>query len=270
MNNIWIVLDVSGLAYRAFYSMRGLTFEGIPTAVTYGVLRDIIFLRDRFQSDKFVFCFDRGKSKRCEIYPQYKYKRRQESEEQSQCRKAVRHQIKILREEVLPDLGYRNLLSQPGYEADDLMGTLAQDCHGQRRMVFVSSDHDLFQLLSDTVAQWLPQKKQLINGPEFERVWGIRPSFWAEVLAIVGCSTDNVVGIKGVGIQTAVRYLRGEMLPARMLSRISDGREIIERNLELVRLPYPGTTRFGLVDDRTDSRCWSRVLKQWGIQTLRY
>lgn len=268
----WLVFDVSALAYRAYHTLRDLSYEGIPTAITYGILRDVLSLRDRFGSNSFVFTFDRGKSKRCELSPEYKSQRKKQIEddpEQIAIRKSIRQQIRTFHDEILPALGYANIVSQQGYEADDLMASLIFQ-YPQQKIILVGSDHDLFQLLSDNVSMWSIAKKKLLNGMTFRREWGISPSQWADVLAIAGCSTDNVKGVKGVGPKTAVKFLAGSLQKGAIFDRIVQSSSLWRDNLKLVQLPFAGTKPVEFKQDIVTGKRFNRVLKDLGIRSLRY
>lgn len=272
MNEKLLVVDVSGLAYRAFHSMRELSFEGLPTAVSYGVLRDVLYLRDLFYTNRFVFVFDRGKSLRNAIYPQYKEHRKDaitQDAEKVALRKSLRVQIRRFHDDVLPELGYRNVISAYGYESDDLMAKLCED-YPQQEMMLITSDHDMFQLLGKNVMMWSPSKKRVITAELFRADWGISPTQWADVLALAGCATDNVKGVHGVGPKTAIKFLRGDLVKGKAFEAIVNSNELWKSNLELVRLPFKGTPSWDLQDDDVTERRWSKVTRSLGITSLRY
>lgn len=271
-DSTWIVVDVSSLAYRAFHSMRDLTFEGLPTAVCYGMLRDILYLRDLFSTDNFVFTFDRGKSKRVEIYPEYKGQRRDEivkDEQQVALRKSVRVQIKRMHDTILPELGYKNIVSATGFESDDLIAAIC-DRYVWQPFVLVSSDHDLWQLLSEQHLIWSPAKKKAVTAKSFRQEWGLIPQQWADVLALAGCTTDNVKGLRGVGPKTAAKYLRGELTKGRIFELIQSSTQLWQSNLELVKLPFRDTPCWTIKQDDVTAKKWGQVCRTLGINSLRY
>lgn len=270
MNDCWVLFDMSGLAYRAFYSMRGLTYEGVPTAVTFGVLRDVLYFRDLFQPSQFLFCFDVGPSKRKEIYPDYKENRSTPSDpEQAAMRKAVHGHLRVLMDDVLPELGYANIVGLHGYESDDLMAAVCGK-YTQQAMVIVSADHDMYQCLTEHVSIWQPNKKKMVTRQSFTDEWGIGPSQWADVLALSGCSTDNVKGIKGVGEKTAVRFLSGSLTSGKVFDSIVANSKLWQSNLELVRLPFQKTPAWKIKEDSVTGKKWQQTLRRFGITSLRY
>lgn len=268
MSKSILILDTSYLAYRNFYAMGNLSFEDVPTGVAYGVLRDIQELTDRFAPTVFAFCFDVGKPIRCNLYPEYKQKRRQEeTPEQQEARRLVRQQITTLREETLPALGYQNLAHQVGYEADDLIASIC-NCYPRVEKIIVGCDGDLFQLLGQHTSIWNPTKKKIISQQSFEREWGIDPKLWSMVKAIAGCSSDNIQGVAGVGEKTAVKFLRGDLTKGKVFERIVTSRADWEQNIRLVRLPLKGTMKVRLRKDETNPRKWRSVKRKLGINSI--
>lgn len=252
MNKLWIVLDCSYLIYRAQYSIRD------DTSPIYGFISTMLSLRQRFDSENFVFCFDSRKLKRQTVCPEYKQRSRNEKHEEQHAK--AQQNMPILRKQVLPDLGFENLLYQNGYEADDLIASV---CHNTSDdVVIVSSDNDLFQLLSPNVFMYNPNKEQIINEDTFVKQWNISPEQWPLVKAIAGCSSDNIKGIRGIGEKTAAKYLSGDLgwhtVAYDKIRSASRGASIIEieKRLELVRLPFAGVRKFELQEDRVN---WRRL-----------
>ena len=270
MSERLFLIDVSNLAYRSFYAMRGLEAEGVGTAVLYGVLRDIIQLRERFGEGEFLFAFDRGSLLRKKLCPEYKEKRRaEEDDEKKAARQEVFNQIKELRTNVLPSLGYQNLIGFKGYEADDVIAGACEAYPTARKLV-VGSDGDLYQLLSTRTSIWSPVKKTLITKETFEAKYGIDPSLWGMVKAIAGCTSDNVQGVPSVGDVTAVKYVTGLMTSGAKYDSIVKSRELIDRNLRLVQLPFEGLPKIEIKRSRVDREAWKMILRRHKITTLRY
>jgi len=182
----------------------------------------------------------------------------------------------------------------PGYEADDLMATLAR--RGREagvRTVLVSTDKDVTQLVDDHVSVMDPRDFTVSGPAEVERRMGVPPSLVADLLALAGDSTDNVPGVKGIGTKTAVALLRAmgslESLFARVEEvsslklrgaasvqrRLVEGREAAELSLRLVRLhegvPLPeGLKRLGNVRFRGPAEDAETIFERLGFhQPLR-
>lgn len=279
MNDTWLIIDTDYLCHRARWSMRDLSWQGAATGTIYGVLQTVLQLQERFQTDKVAFCFDSHVSKRQEIYPAYKANRKNRqpmTAEEERFEKEFRRQVIKLRKEYLPEIGFRNIFWQQGYESDDLIARLAIDLTIPRCFpegthydgVIVSADHDLYQCITGHVR--LYDFKGTMTLQRFKQEFGLVPCQWATVKSIAGCSTDNVQGIKGVGEKTAVKYLRGLLKPTSKAFRaIEAGKTIIERNKKLTRLPLHGAGIPKLQKDQVTKEGWDSVCRKLGFKSLR-
>lgn len=269
----WLLIDVSNMAYRAMYTTGELSHDGDPTGALYGIFRDVIDFCGLFNTNRIAFCFDGGYDGRLEVFPEYKASRqtkhREMDEFERETRRQLRRQIYRLRNGLLAEAGFRNVFWQEGYEADDVMAWLCQEYRGNE-FVIVCTDQDLWQCLDrDRVTQYNPITKRPITQKSFEEQFGICPSMWAHVKAIAGCDGDGVPGIRGVGEKTAAKYLSGNLkATTKAYQLITPETELIERNLKLVRLPFPGCGPFRLVEDETSGRTWDRVMGSLGMKSL--
>jgi len=274
MPELWMILDVPYLAHRADYAMAEMEHEGEGTAVLFGLLRDVAGWRDLFSTDRFVFCFDAGKNRRTEIYQRYKQNRKpkeDEPEEDKLRRRRFREQLNRLREEDLFKLGFRNVLWEDGYEADDVMASVCLFSlpKGDQAMI-VTSDADLWQMISPSVSVFDPRSGRRRTLQWFSHEYGLSPCQWADVKAIAGCSSDNVRGIDGVGEKSAVSFLSGQMnTEYKRYKSIVDGNDRWRRNLRLVQLPFEGCPRFEMREDRLSRKRWRKVCEQWDMKSLR-
>ena len=265
-----LLIDVSGLAYRAVYTTGGLSHGGIGTGVVFGVVRTVMDLMDLFSTDRAAWCFDGGYQKRLEISPVYKRHRVDvpstgEGQARAEAREAVWEQTRMMYREWLPLAGFGNLFRRKGYEADDVIAAVCRDWGGQK--VIVSGDNDLWQLIDGTTCIWRAKGK-LVTSRSFVDEWGIDPTMWADVKAIAGCPGDNVIGVRGVGEKTAAKFLAGRLKPeSRAYRAIVENNDVWRRNLELVRLPFPGVGRFELRED--DSVDWEPLLDRLGMGSIR-
>ncbi|MDE2095795.1 MAG: hypothetical protein KGL39_00950 [Patescibacteria group bacterium] len=276
MANQWLILDVPYLAHRALYSLGLLYFNTEPTAVTFGLLRDLQYFEGVHGINKFIFCFDRGRGLREQAEPSYKQNRRDQnkklSEEEAEIRGMLRVQINRLRFQYLPQLGYRNILSEPGYEADDLIASVVGTVKKLGdSTVIIAADKDLYQLLSgDQIRMWDPRKKTFYTERSLAKeFYGLSPNQWPFVKAMAGCSGDGVEGIQGVGEMTAAKFLRGLLKEGtKVHQRILDSEEIWQRNLPLVKLPYLGTPTYTLQEDEVTPLKWKSLAEQLGMKSL--
>jgi DNA polymerase-1 len=270
----WLLLDVSNLAHRIFHAVDSLSYGGEPTEVLFGVFRDMVELQDRYETNHIAFAFDGGIDKRKEIYPNYKGSRfeiiNDMTEEQKEARRGLKRQIYRLRTKYLPLAGFKNIFWQEGYEADDVIASVCLESSSRdTEIIIVSSDSDLFQLLSPYVLVYNPLKKKIVTAKSFQDTHGVSPVQWADVKAIAGCRTDNIQGIRGIGDVSASKFISGTLPKGKKFDLIiEDQGECWDRNLKLVRLPFPGTEKFTLVDDEVTNERWNRVMKSLGMRSL--
>lgn len=255
MINKTIVIDCSGLCYSFAYTLDVLTVEEYKTGVVYGFLNKLRYLAKVFMSTDFVFCWDEKGSIREEMFPEYKEKRKKKRKEDpvmDQIYQAIFSQMKALKGDILPRLGFENSFGKDGFEADDFIASIV---HGYENCVIISSDDDMLQLLGYADIF----RKELITNDKFVEEWGIHPSQWSLVKALAGCKTDEVPGIPGVGEKTAAKYL-AETLPKycadgktirKDYQKVVDGySEYMERNMPLVDLPLKGTPEVELKEHK--------------------
>lgn len=266
----WLILDSNYLCHRAFYAMGGLSNGEVLTGVVFGFMRDIVSLQDFHQTDNIIFCFDYGRSKRAIDYPEYKANRYESivNGEQADKMEELLAQIKALRLDYLRSVGFNNVFFEKGFEADDLIAQLCADIK-EDEIVIVSSDKDLYQLLSPRVSMHNPHKKTTITVQDFKKEWLISPIQWVDVKALAGCNTDNVKGIKGVGEKTAAKFLTGHLKPgSKAFKSIVENNKIWRRNRGIVRLPYPGTPSVKLESDCVTRAKWVALCERLGMSSL--
>lgn len=268
---LWLVLDVNYLCYRAFHSTGQLSFNEEPTGVTFGVLREIKYLETRFGSSNMVFCFDHGKGLREKKYSWYKEGRRNKkyTEEEEVQRAGLQSQIRKLKINYLSDLGYRNIMFQDGYEADDMIASVVAGIPIPNRIVIVSADHDLYQLLSYRTSMYNPSSKATLTEEGFKKEFGVETTQWPMVKAIAGCKSDGIPGIPGVAEKTACQYLSGNLKKTSVkYGKIEAGRDVRLRNMPLVSLPYPGAKPFKPQRDEIDPTAWANLIDELGFSSF--
>ncbi len=272
MKKLYLLLDVNFLAYRAYHSTPGLQTGGVPTAVTFGLLRDVVTLTHKFSTPHVVFCFDKGTPLRELVLPGYKQSRRKllaANPAEQEKRQLVYEQVQALKNAHLPALGYRNTHAAQGYEADDVIGSICQWLREDESAIIVASDHDYFQLLNDQVAQWLPNTEELMTATTFTERWGLKPKQWVNVKALAGCNSDDIPGVRGVGELTAAKFHAGTLKKdTAAYAKCHSGMAVEFRNLPLVRLPYAGCPEFALHPDAVTPDKWRRVCRDLGLSSL--
>ncbi len=265
-----IIIDSNYLCYISKFSLsQGLTYRGNRTEIIYGFLKNIISLSKKFETNKFVFCWDSKHSKRKNIFPEYKSKRHSDkTEEEKELDIIAYTQFDQLKNYVLLELGFSNIFHFAGYESDDLIASIVIDNPNSNNII-VSSDEDLFQLL-DYCSIYNFSKKTVMNKNLFMRTYGIEPKQWAEVKCIAGCSSDNVPGVKGVGEKTAIKYIQGTLKSSSKVFNSIKTRSLDEETLtrKLVTLPFPGTKRVKIENDNLSETKFINVMYKYGIQSI--
>jgi len=273
MNRVWLILDCNYLCHRAKHAMGNLEFNGNATGVIYGFLHDIINLQEMYDTKYTIFTWDYGKGLRQNINPEYKAKRREKeyTDDELKFEQDFREQMELLRTEYLKEIGFRNIFFQKGYEADDVIASICHNLPDGDTGVIISADHDLYQLLTVSVSMYAPQLNKRMTKSKFIKEFGISPCQWAQIKALAGCSSDNVIGIKGVGEKTAIKYMLKTLNPKTVAhKKIQKQKEAtIKRNLPLVELPFKGTKTFKLKKDVISKDGWKSVCEKLGFDSIK-
>jgi DNA polymerase-1 len=207
------LIDGYALIYRAFFAMisRPLrTAKGENTSAAWGVVNFLLRLREKYRPDYVAWINDAGTSFREERYADYKSTREKlDNELQADFDRAVQRIRQLLEAFGIP------LVAIPGYEADDVIGTLAEAGAGRGlQVVIVSGDKDFYQLVGPRVALLNPgrggpaavDETWVDEGNASERL-GVAPRQVVDFLALVGDSSDNIPGVKGIGEKGAQKLL---------------------------------------------------------------
>ena len=205
-NNTIYILDSYGLIYRSYYAFisRPLVNEkGENVSAIYGFFSNFLSLLQKNEVNYVVAAFDsRTPTFRHEMYPEYKATRQKTPED-------LHGQVPII-EEILTALGVTTI-RQDGFEADDLIATVARQCkEAKRECRILSGDKDLMQLVDDTTFMMKSDKSggwETIDSQGVISEWGVPPELMLDMLSLVGDKADNVPGISGVGEKTAKKLL---------------------------------------------------------------
>ena len=188
------LLDASGYLYRAFHAIRPLTApDGRPTNATFGFATMLRKLLQQRKPDAVAVCFDRPeKTFRHEMDPEYKATRSAMPDDlvpQVADVKALCRAMGLL------------VVEEPGFEADDLIGTLAEKgARAGLAVEVVSADKDLFQLVREgEVAVWHPVHERLLDSAGVAELFGAPPERVTDVLGLMGDASDNIPGVRGIG-----------------------------------------------------------------------
>lgn len=200
MKKIYLI-DVSAMFFRAYYAVRPLTSPaGLPVNAIYGFLSMVIKLFKEEKPEYFVFCYDRKEpSFRKEMYDDYKANRAEMPDELGQ-------QIPYIKK--LGELLGIPALEVAPFEADDIIGTLVKWGRKQNLEVqIISGDKDFSQLIEDHVFLYDTMKGVRFDAKGVFEKWGVRPDQFIDFQAIVGDSSDNIPGVKGIGEKGAAKLL---------------------------------------------------------------
>ncbi len=203
-----ILVDGNNLLFRSFYatSYNGVIMKnskGFPTNGLYGFINMINKIIEDENPSYILVAFDKGKTFRHEKYDNYKAGRHETPDE-------LKLQFPVAKE-ILDALGIKHF-EIDNYEADDIIGTLARIVDEEDEFIatIVSSDKDLLQLISDEVEVKLLKQSDYIrmNKEVFKRYYGgIDPINMIDLKALMGDSSDNIPGVKGIGEKTAIKLL---------------------------------------------------------------
>jgi len=265
----YILVDISFLAHRARFACDEFEYHDFKTGVLFGFWEQLKSICDELHSTKVLLCFDSKKSHRKNAFPEYKAKRTAEltEEEQEQLR-FMYEQIRLLRDEWLPAIGFP-VYRQSGLESDDLMAQAAlQLSDTGRENIIVTADGDLWQCISPFTSWYDPARKKRYTPETFKADKGVTPKDWAAVKSLAGCSGDGVPGIPGVGEKTAIKYLLGKLpdyYKTFQAIESIDGAMIQQRNAELVVLPHRMTKPLRICRPAYNPDEFFRMCKRYGF-----
>ena len=203
-----LVIDGNSIANRAFFGIKLLTTkDGRYTNAIYGFLNILLSLLKECEPDEVAVAFDlKAPTFRHKMYDGYKATRHGMPEELAQ-------QMPVLKE-LLADLGYRTVTAE-GWEADDILGTLAAACAARQDDCFLATgDRDSLQLVSDTTTVLLAatvmgrSKTVTMDVDAIHEKYGIEPKQLIEVKSLMGDTSDNIPGVKGIGEKSAITLIQ--------------------------------------------------------------
>ena len=196
------LIDGSAYIYRAYHAVRGLSnSSGLPTNATFGFTRMLIkLMSDRHPSHVAMFFDAKGPTFRHERYAAYKANRPPMPDDLVQQLPWIR---KVTEAFNIP------VFEKTGYEADDLIGTLARQGEANGfRVVMVTGDKDFMQLVTGRCTIWDPMKDREIDAAAIAADFQLQPAQMIDVMGLSGDTADNVPGVPGIGQKTAVKLIQ--------------------------------------------------------------
>jgi DNA polymerase-1 len=236
------LIDGNSLVYRAYYAIRRLSnSRGFATNAIYGFFTSLRKLIEQESPDYVGVVFDsKGPTVRHDLYQDYKATRKPMPEDLVPQVPKVKDLLQALR---IP------FFEQPGYEGDDLLGSLARRAARQHvHTVIVSHDKDLFQLVDRSTSIYHPIQSRYLDVAGVEESFGVRPHQVVDVLALWGDASDNIPGVPGVGEKTAkdliTRYgsldnlldQLDSLANPRLRTKIQDNRDALELSRKLATI----------------------------------
>ncbi|WP_332697683.1 5'-3' exonuclease [Halalkalibacter lacteus] len=240
-NNRVLLVDGMALLFRAFYAtaMSGyfmVNSKGVPTNAIHGFTKHLFTAVNTFKPTHVICCWDMGsKTYRTEMFPDYKANRGAPPVE-------LIPQFDLVKEVVaeldIPNVGLER------FEADDCIGTLAKELSQHAQVQILTGDQDILQLLEQHVSVILLKKGYgnyaVYNEELFYSEKGITPRQMIDLKALMGDSSDNYPGVKGIGEKTAVRLLQThgtiEGILENIASLTKSQRQKIESDLDMLHL----------------------------------
>ncbi len=208
MGKSLIIIDGNSIINRAFYGVRNLsTKDGTPTNAVYGFLNILFKYTDEIQPDYLCVAFDlAAPTFRHDMFTEYKANRKGMPDD-------LAVQMPIMKE-VLSAMNI-TILEQEGYEADDIIGTVARLCGEEGvECIIVTGDRDDLQLASDTTKIYLTTTSKgqtttdIYDKAAVEQKYGVTPEEFIDVKALMGDTSDNIPGVAGIGEKTALSLIQ--------------------------------------------------------------
>jgi len=196
------LIDGSGYIYRAFYAIPNMTrpSDGLPVNAVYGFTSMLMQFVSENNADCLAVVFDAKRSNfRNDIYPPYKANRRETPPELVPQFPLIRDAVKAF------DVAS---VEEEGFEADDLIASYTRKALEEGMDVtVVTADKDLMQLMDASVQIYDPMKKKMLTPADVQKKFGVLPSQVVEVQSLMGDTSDNVPGVKGIGPKTAAELI---------------------------------------------------------------
>lgn len=241
------LIDGSAYIYRAFFALPALNnSKGLQTNAVYGFTTMLLKIIRERHPDGIAVAFDeKGPTMRHEEFKDYKAQRPPMPD-------GMKSQIPYIHR-IVDALAIPGL-RQAGYEADDLIGTLARKAEqAGYDVVIVTGDKDMFQLLTPHVRIYDPVKDKWSGETECRERFGVEPARVVEIMGLMGDATDNIPGVKGIGEKTAMKLIAqfgtieellsrvGEVTPARIQSLLVEQAENarMSRRLATIEMESP-------------------------------
>jgi DNA polymerase I len=275
-NSTLYLIDGSSYIYRAYFAIRNLSSpKGFPTNALYGFTQMLLKVLKERQPEHVAVIFDAGRvTFRNDLYPEYKANRAAMPDD-------LRPQIEPIKEMVrafnIP------ALELSGFEADDIIATIAVECAEKGlNVVVVTGDKDLMQIVTDRVTLLDTMKEKASGIHEVEERFGVGPDRVIDILGLAGDTSDNIPGVPGIGEKTAMKLIQEFGTLDALLERSGEvkgktgeklrefaDQALLSRRLATVDRRVPLSWEFAdLASSPPDNRRLGELFKEYGFTTL--
>ena len=247
MSKVLYLIDGSALLYRAHFAfIRNplMNSKGMNTSAIFGVVNSFLHFVETMHPEHIIIAFDRkGPTFRHEKSATYKANRPPMPPEMIAQVEPVMRFFELL---TIPELGME------GWEADDVLGTIAAHLKDEYEVIIVTGDKDYSQLVDDRVKIYDPMKDAEIDAEAVQAKYGIAPSQFIDYLALMGDSSDNIPGVKGIGAKGAQKLLEEfgsldniyaslDQIPEKLRAKLSDDKDnaYLSQDLASISLEAP-------------------------------
>jgi DNA polymerase-1 len=261
------LIDGSSYIYRAFFAIRGLsTSKGFPTNAIFGFTNMILKVLREKKPDYFAVIFDSSApTERHIIYEQYKANRPPMPDD-------LRIQIQPIKD-IINAFRIPNIEIE-GYEADDVLGTLAKEAEKKGMNVYIiTADKDINQILSPLIRMYDTMRDRTTEAKDIIERYGIEPNRFPEIMALTGDTSDNIPGVPGIGEKTAVSLLKefgsldnllknySRIKKPKLKSAITENIDNIKLSLELARINCKAPVSASLEDLKLREPEWQKLIE---------
>lgn len=230
------LIDGSSYIYRAYFAIKGLsTSKGLPTNAIYGFTNMLLKIINEKNPEGIAVVFDRPEpTRRHRSFEAYKAQRPKAPED-------LTVQIPYIRK-IVEAFGIK-VIEIPGYEADDILATLALRLRDEGHEIYiVSGDKDILQIIDEKIKMFDPMKNTVYDSKTVLEKYGLKPERIPELMALTGDTIDNIPGIKGIGQKSAIEILGygrvEEILENPHLIKKEKLRKAVIENMATLRLSY--------------------------------
>ncbi len=272
-----VLVDGSSYVYRAFYALPPLTSpKGEPTGAIYGFIRMIAKLMNELKPEYIAVAFDHpGKTFRHKEFKEYKATRKETPDE-------LKSQIPKIKK-ILKLWGIK-VLEIPGYEADDLIATLAKKAEEKGfEVIIVTPDKDMLQLVNQNIKVLNPINEYLFDREKVKEKYGIYPEQFVDYLSLIGDTVDNIIGVHGVGPKTAQKLLEKfqniegiyenlDQLKEKLKNAFEEAKERVQLNKKLIKLKTDAPIDLDIEDlkkGKTDIVKLKQIFDELGFKSLK-